>query len=764
MINTLKPIQLWMALLCFYTSVTAQTAHKMELLPVGLRCDLMLHPDYQSTHGYAHQPQWQKAAFERTTSVKINHVMPIFSWELQSSASDVEQHAYQILLSDNLDSLSENKGTWWNSGKVNAAKSTAVVYEGQALKPQTLYYWKVRVWDNRAHESAYSKPQAFYTSEKLVDNETARYPLEKTDEYPQTILKKEGLICADFGQAAFGQLRLTLSSDVEGDTVWVHMGEAIEKNGRINRKPGGTIRYQVYPLALRPGTHTYQILLKRDKRNTGPTAVLMPDYIGEVLPFRYVEVEHYSKSLVKEDMVRTAVNYPFNDEAATFESSDTILNKIWDLCKHTIKATTFAGVYVDGDRERIPYEADAYINQLCHYAMDNEYSLARYSHEYLIRHATWPTEWILQSVLMAMNDYMYTGDLRSAKEYYKDLQAKTLVALEDANGLISTRTGKQNPNFLQSIHYHGDALKDIVDWPHSGILGLGKEDVGETDGFVFTDYNAVVNAYYYKALCSMADLSEALGYTADAAHYRGKAKKVYQIFQQEFFDKKKGVYRDGIGTDHASLHSNMFALAFHLVPEKQQLAVLEFVRSRGLACSVYGAQFLMDAIYNAGDGAYGLDLLTSTANRSWYNMIREGSTMTMEAWGNQYKPNQDWNHVWGAVPGNIIPRKLMGVEPLSPGWATFQIKPQLGDLTWANIQVPTIKGTITVHCKKDEKQFALAAEIPANTKADIWIPTKKLKGKMMMWINDEERQVVAANGWIKLAAIGSGKHRFQIDY
>src|SRR5690606_25104953 len=148
----------------------------------------------------------------------------------------------------------------------------------------------------------------------------------------------------------------------------------------------------------------------------------------------------------------------------------------------------------------------------------------------------------LQSVLMAMNDYMYTGDLRSAKEYYKDLQAKTLVALEDANGLISTRTGKQNPNFLQSIHYHGDALKDIVDWPHSGILGLGKEDVGETDGFVFTDYNAVVNAYYYKALCSMADLSEALDYTANAAHYRSKAKKVYQVFQQQFFDKKKGIY------------------------------------------------------------------------------------------------------------------------------------------------------------------------------------------------------------------------------
>jgi hypothetical protein len=32
-------------------------------------------------------------------------------------------------------------------------------------------------------------------------------------------------------------------------------------------------------------------------------------------------------------------------------------------------------IYVDGDRERIPYEADAYINMLSHYAVDSEYSI-----------------------------------------------------------------------------------------------------------------------------------------------------------------------------------------------------------------------------------------------------------------------------------------------------------------------------------------------------------------------------------------------------
>ena len=99
----------------------------------------------------------------------------------------------------------------------------------------------------------------------------------------------------------------------------------------------------------------------------------------------------------------------------------------------------------------------------------------------------------------------------------------------------------------------------------------------------------------------------------------------------------------------------MFPLAFGLVPEKHRQSVVDFIRSRGMACSVYGSQFLLDGIYDAHDAEYGLKLLTSTAERSWYNMIRVGSTITLEAWDNKYKPNQDWNHAWGAAPANLIP-------------------------------------------------------------------------------------------------------------
>lgn len=734
---------------------------------VGIRnltVDLLSGTDYQSAGGYRNQPQWNLQAFQEGQAVRVRNAKPALGWQIDSDRQGFRQKAYQVLVSDNLDSLKKDIGTWWNSEKVTSAGSSAISYDGKSLESHQLYFWKVRVWDEQGRPSSYSPVSCFYTDSLTNGYQTVRYPLTRTDTFPEQVSKvSESTYFADFGKAAFGQLRLHLKSDRE-DTVLVHLGERVTQTGRLDREPGGSIRYQVYELPLRQGSHSYQIRIRKDQRNTGSAAVLMPDYIGEVLPFRYVEIEGYEPQLSATDLQRSAVHYPFDDEASYFNSSNDTLNQLWDFCKYSVKATTFAGVYVDGDRERIPYEADAYINQLCHYSVDQEYSLARYSHEYLIGKPTWPTEWILQSVLMAWNDYLYTGDLRSANAFYEDLKAKTLVPLEESNGLISTKKGKLSPELLQAIHFEGKEIRDIVDWPHGGILGLGAEDRGETDGFVFSDFNAVVNAYYYKALLDFAALASALGKAEDASAFGDRAKRVHKAYQQLFFDKKQGVYRDGDSSSHASLHSNMFALTFGLVPDELRQQVMDFIRSRGLACSVYGSQFLMDALYEGGEADYALQLLTSTKERSWYNMIREGSTVSMEAWGNKFKPNQDWNHVWGAVPANTIIRKLMGVEPLESGWTRFSVRPQLSTLAHAKAKVPTIKGPVEIECRQKPGSFEMNLSVPANSNALVQIPVPESAGRVNFIMDGKRLKVSSDKGWLKVPEIPAGKHELSVSW
>ena len=179
---------------------------------------------------------------------------------------------------------------------------------------------------------------------------------------------------------------------------------------------------------------------------------------------------------------------------------------------------------------------------------------------------------------------------------------------------------------------------------------------------------------------------------------------------------------DGIGTGHASLHGNMMPVYCGLVDDGDLPSVAEFIKSRGLRCSIFGAQVLMDAVYTAGLDDYGLSLLTSGDLRSWYNTIRTGSTITIEAWDDSFKPNQDWNHIAGAAPGNIIPFRLMGVTPLEPGFSKVRIEPRIGSLSYARMKLPTVRGTIAMDIESSADGKSMTVTIPANMEAEVRLP------------------------------------------
>jgi hypothetical protein len=77
-------------------------------------------------------------------------------------------------------------------------------------------------------------------------------------------------------------------------------------------------------------------------------------------------------------------------------------------------------------------------------------------------------------------------------------------------------------------------------------------------------------------------------------------------------------------------------------------------------------------------------------------MVESGTTITWEAWDQRNKPNQDWNHAWGAAPANLLLRFVLGVQPLAPGWSRVSIRPNPGTLKSADGKVPTPRGPVLV--------------------------------------------------------------------
>ena len=735
-----------------------------QLRPYGLTTDLIGRTDVVYSQGRPvaltlPQMSLTKGDYQ-FAAIATEH--PRFAWIVDGGEQqDVLQTACQIRLYKD-----EQRSLVWDSGRIGTSRSTGVKYAGSALEPDSVYAWEVKTWDNYGRESDWSESKYFKTAGKLSDDSVSIEPLVKEDQHPGSVtLLSDGNVFADFGRDAFGQISLTLSC-VSPSTVVLHLGERI-RDGRVDREPFGTCRYRRIEIRLQPGTYSYSPAILPDWRNTHGDAVLMPSYIGEVMPFRYLEIEGLQVSEsqleeLREGIVRSYVHHPFGPVPA-WDSSDEVLNALWDLCSYSMEATSFTGYHIDGDRERIPYECDALINQLCVYGVDRIYSLSRRTIVHLLEHPTWPTEWILQTVLMAWYDYLYTGDTRLLEAQYELLGSHTLSALRQGGGLVSTRVSEQDAEFLASIR-RSQPIRDIVDWPQGrGSFGLPGSSPGEADFFEFGDYNAVVNAYHYATLRCMAEIAGALARDQEASEWRREAEKFKLLYNKSFLDRKAGLYRDVPGGSHSALHSNMFPLAFGLAPENKAAGIADWLSGRGMVCSIANAKFLLDALYEAGRGEAAYALLSATHDRSWYNTVLLGSTMTLEAWDDKYKGNQDWNHAWGGAPADLLPHKFAGVEPVRAGWSEIRVKPQVASVASVETSVPSPRGDIGIRIENRAEGFSMALDIPANVTASVYVPVPKgyrgtllMNGAPVKAVKDPSGRFLVADG------VGSGHKVFTV--
>ena len=512
----------------------------------------------------------------------------------------------------------------------------------------------------------------------------------------------DGSWFADFSRSAYGWIEVRAPENATVTNVIVRVGEKFTKGGRIDRAPGGSINYRELTLTLKPGEWA-RLQIPTKKQHTHANVVRMPASIGEVTPFRAVEIEGLPFELTADAIRRQAV---FGGARATaeFSSSDQGLNDVWNLCRWTMEATSAFGIYIDGERERLSYEADAFINQQSHYAVAPEYDCARNTFNQLVKFHTWPTEWFLHMIFIAHADYEWTGSTELAAKNYDLLKQKLLLDRERPDGLLKA---------------YG-----IIDWPpeqERDGYGCGTIDPQKPHGQIGPEVNTVVNAFHIESLKRLAVLADATGHAKDAKDFRDRAASATEAFQRVFFDAKTGTYRDGEGCDHVSLHANMFPLAFGLVPAANRASVVAFIKSRGMACSVYGAQYLLDGLFENGEADYALSLLTATGERSWRHMIDLGSTMTLETWDPKFNRSLTWNHAWGAAPANVIARDLIGIRPASPGFRDIVIQPRIGKLAKASLKMPTPRGDVSVAIENGTS-FRMKIETPQGTTTRVILP------------------------------------------
>ena len=517
--------------------------------------------------------------------------------------------------------------------------------------------------------------------------------------YPASITTNaSGHVLVDFGKHAFGWIETDVAA--HGDYVFI-WGELLDKSGSVQTNAFYTQKEGRIRCACTCGSFTtdgwsripYEV--GHDSAfNEEPTGCF-----GTVMPFRWLEIVKSPFPITAKNIRQVPIHYPYDMSEESFDCDSAALVRVHDFCKHSVRATTYTGKFIDGDRERLPYEADSFITQLSTYAMTSDQTLVRAMADYLATHTTWPTEWKQFFIRIIYNDWLYSGKTDLIEKHYERMKRDKLwLHLRRADGLLVTRGASAKPA------PDGEKPEDIVDWA-----------MCYRDGFEMCDVNTVVNALHIRNLREMSEMARAIGRTDDAEDFTRMACQTFSAFQRCLWDDDSGCYRDGEGSSHATVQGNAMALACGAVPPDRIASVADYIEKKGFSCSTYMAQFVLDSLFLAGRDRAAIALMTSDAHRSWLGMMAKGATITPEFWDlTMSEPWRvpDMNHAWSTSPLNVISRFVLGVMPAEPGFARVAVRPQPGDLTRVTGVVPTPRGSVSLDLRRHDRSWRVVLETP----------------------------------------------------
>jgi alpha-L-rhamnosidase len=495
----------------------------------------------------------------------------------------------------------------------------------------------------------------------------------------------------DFGREVIGWIELDVDAPA-GTTLDLLGFEAVQEGRRqMTSYMNNTLRY-----VCRAGRQSFVSTLRRGLR------------------YMIVAVHSNTREAVLHNVSLRLATYPWNIQGA-FRCSDPRLNQIWEMCAYTLRLCS-----EDTFTDCPTYEQTLWTGDACHsdvllqQTVHGDPRLTRrclrliaHSLERLpIAGAQVPGDWendLLPnwSWLWAMGCayyYTFTGDEQFVREVYPALakQASFIEASRNAEGILEL------PGY-----WH------LVDWAK-----MAREP---------DDILAHESCLAVAALKATATLAQVAGYPAEAERWLRVAAELSAAINHECWRADRQAYADlwpaGAATDHFSQPTNIAALwtgvaegerADAIVPNlltcPEEWVPLGSPWMHSIACMLLAERGQMAPVLNSIRDRWG-DMLDKGATTAW-----ETFPGFQVGWW-----TRSWCHAWSALPAYLMSAFVLGVRPLEPGFKRALIAPQLGDLSWAEGQVPTPHGAIAVRVEKTVPSFIVQVTLPEGVAAEVRI-------------------------------------------
>ena len=163
-----KKISFYFFLNVLFLSVTSFKSGVPGTVITNLRCEYQVHP------------------------IGLDTSHPRFTWNFETSRSDFEQKAYQIMVASSPVLLRKGIADCWNSGKIENGRTFAV-YNGKPITSDTRYFWNIVVWDKTGRQCKPSAVDSFETAKMRPSDWTAQWITDGHDKNfePSPLFRKE---------------------------------------------------------------------------------------------------------------------------------------------------------------------------------------------------------------------------------------------------------------------------------------------------------------------------------------------------------------------------------------------------------------------------------------------------------------------------------------------------------------------------------------------------------------------------------------------
>ena len=553
-----------------------------------------------------------------------------------------------------------------------------------------------------------------------------------------------GKYVIDFGKVYAGVPVITFSGTAAGTTINMRGGYTLNDEQEVSSRTTQNTDMSYYFI------------------HDSDTSVFKPHvYLG----MRYFQVDNSPNVLTNSNVKFIKRYYELDSSRSSFSSSDSMLNQVWKLMKHSLTLGAQEQFVDTPTREKGGFLGDGWSQGTAAMSTMGERAMnLRVLLEFLdSQDQYWPDGRLnavypnsdgardipdyTQSYLVWVWDYyMQSGNSEFLKDNYNRLKKVADYVYRYRN---------ETTGLIQNLAGGGGSYRyGIIDWPENMRYGYD----------VSTESRTVIDAYAYIDFSIISQIAEVLGNTADRDAYRNMARDMADAINSKLLNDR-GVYVDGLLANksqslHVSQQANMLPLAFGIVPEENIEPVIAKIKELKMSVGMVTLRWLLEAVGQADQGTHLLELYTNTNWDGWAKTIELGATATWESW-DAHITGQSMSHPWGTVGLPGIQKYILGIEPLKSQHEEVQIKPLEFNrkLTFANGTLPTDRGDITVSWERNDENFSMTVTIPDNVTARVYVP-KCGTEEAGIKIDGIDTTGILEGNYVFAGNFGSGIHTF----